>query len=67
MSAAQITLLAEFDDLASNSENPDVQLIIRATRLHAEVLNARLAALEEQAEMKNSCAGTYRSLASVRS
>ncbi|MFM0140876.1 hypothetical protein [Caballeronia grimmiae] len=60
MSTEQITkLLAEFDDLASNSENPDVQFIIRAIRLHAEVLDTRLAALEEQAEMKNLCASTY--------
>lgn len=52
-------LLAEIDDLALNSENPDVQFLIRAIRLHAEVLNTRLAALEEQAAMKHSCASTY--------
>ncbi|AWV01905.1 hypothetical protein DM992_20625 [Burkholderia sp. JP2-270] len=37
---------AEFDDLASKSENEDVQFLIRAIKLHAELMNARLAALE---------------------
>jgi hypothetical protein len=60
MSTEQVTeLWAEFDELASNSENPDVQFVIRAIRLHAEVLNNRLAALEEQADRKYSCANTY--------
>jgi len=60
MSTEQLSKLwAEFDELASNSENPDVQFLIRAIRLHAEVLNIRLAALEEQAEMKYSCVSTY--------
>jgi hypothetical protein len=60
MSTEQVTKLwAEFDELASNSENPDVQFVIRAIRLHAEVLNNRLAALEEQADRKYSCANTY--------
>ncbi|KVF79234.1 hypothetical protein QZM18_06650 [Burkholderia diffusa] len=39
-------LWAEFDDLASKSENEDVQFLIRAIKLHAELMNARLAALE---------------------
>ncbi|MFA8356964.1 hypothetical protein ACEPT7_03590 [Burkholderia ubonensis] len=39
-------LWAEFDDLASKSENEDVQFLIRAIKLHAELVNARLAALE---------------------
>ncbi|KXV03681.1 hypothetical protein CR51_16545 [Caballeronia megalochromosomata] len=60
MSTEQVTKLwAEFDELASNSENPDVQFLIRAIRLHATVLNIRLAALEEQAEMRYSGANTY--------
>jgi hypothetical protein len=37
---------AEFDDLASKSENEDIQFLIRAIRLHAEVVNSRLGALE---------------------
>jgi hypothetical protein len=37
---------AEFDDLASKSENEDVQFLIRAIKLHAELMNARLGALE---------------------
>ncbi|MBR8062324.1 hypothetical protein KDX32_04365 [Burkholderia ambifaria] len=39
-------LWAEFDDLASKSENADVQFLIRAIKLHAELVDARLAALE---------------------
>lgn len=39
-------LWAEFDDLASKSENEDVQFLIRAMKLHAELVNIRLAALE---------------------
>ncbi|KVR93143.1 MULTISPECIES: hypothetical protein [Burkholderia] len=39
-------LWAEFDDLASKSENEDVQFLIRAIKLHAELMNARLGALE---------------------
>ncbi|MCU9956060.1 hypothetical protein OEJ37_22105 [Burkholderia sp. BKH01] len=39
-------LWAEFDDLASKSENADVQFLIRAIKLHAELMDARLAALE---------------------
>ncbi|MGA7814860.1 hypothetical protein [Caballeronia sp.] len=42
-------LLAEFDDLASKSENEDVQFLIRAIKLHAEVINSRLSALEATA------------------
>lgn len=54
MSAEQLTKLwAEFDDLASKSENADVQFLIRAIKLHAEVVNFRLAALETQAGMKH--------------
>lgn len=39
-------LWAEFDDLASKSESEDVQFVIRAIKLHAEVMDSRLAALE---------------------
>jgi hypothetical protein len=39
-------LWAEFDDLASKSENEDVQFLIKAIKLHAEVVNSRLGALE---------------------
>jgi hypothetical protein len=54
MSAEQVTnLWAEFDDLASKSENTDVQFLIRAIKLHAKVVNIRLAALEAQAGMKH--------------
>jgi hypothetical protein len=42
-------LWAKFDDLASKSENEDVQFLIRAIKLHAEVLNSRLSALEATA------------------
>ncbi|WP_176016595.1 hypothetical protein [Burkholderia sp. BCC0398] len=41
-------LWTEFDDLASKSENEDVQFLIRAIKLHAELVNVRLAALEAQ-------------------
>jgi hypothetical protein len=37
---------AEFDDLASKSENEDVQFLTRAIKLHAEVVNSRLGALK---------------------
>ncbi|MBY4868537.1 MULTISPECIES: hypothetical protein [Burkholderia] len=47
MSAERIKeMWAEFDDLASKSENEDVQFLIRAIKLHAELMNARLAALD---------------------
>ena len=47
MSAEAIRKLwAEFDDLAYKSENEDVQFLIRAIKLHAEVTNIRLGALE---------------------
>ena len=50
MSAEDVRKLwAEFDDLASKSENEDVQFLIRAIKLHAEVMNSRLAALEMMA------------------
>lgn len=39
-------LWAEFDDIASKSENEDVQSIVRAIKLHAEVMSLRLGALE---------------------
>ena len=42
-------LWADFDDLASKSENEDVQFLIRAIKLHAEVMNSRLSALEAAA------------------
>jgi hypothetical protein len=54
MNTEQVTKLwAEFDDLASKSENADVQFLIRAIKLHAEVVDLRLAALEAQAGMKH--------------
>jgi hypothetical protein len=39
-------LLAEFDDLASKSENPDVQSLIQAMKLHAQLMNIHFTALE---------------------
>ena len=52
MSAEAVRKLwAEFDDLASKSENEDVQFLIRAIKLHAEVMNVRLSALEALAGM----------------
>jgi hypothetical protein len=52
MSAEAVKKLwAEFDDLASKSQNEDVQFLIRAMKLHAEVMNARLTALEALANM----------------
>ncbi|AIO69116.1 hypothetical protein [Burkholderia oklahomensis] len=47
MNAETVTnLLAEFDDLASKSENQDVQSLIRAMKLHAQLMNVHLAKLE---------------------
>ncbi|AJG22994.1 hypothetical protein [Cupriavidus basilensis] len=43
---AEKKLWAEFDDIASKSENEDVQSIVRAIKLHAEVMSLRLGALE---------------------
>ncbi|MFM0593709.1 MULTISPECIES: hypothetical protein [Paraburkholderia] len=40
-------LLSDFDDLASKSEDANVQFLIRAIKLHAELADARLAALEQ--------------------
>ena len=42
-------LWARFDDLASKSENEDVQFMIKAIKLHAEVVSSRLSALEATA------------------
>ncbi|WP_228883568.1 hypothetical protein [Paraburkholderia saeva] len=42
-------LWAKFDDLASKSENEDVQFMIKAIKLHAEVVSSRLSALEATA------------------
>lgn len=39
-------LLEELDDLTSKSENQDIQFLIRAIKLHAEVMDSRLSALE---------------------
>ncbi|MCP3022688.1 hypothetical protein [Cupriavidus basilensis] len=39
-------LWEEFDDLASKSENEDIQFLIRAIKLHAEVMNSHFSALE---------------------
>jgi hypothetical protein len=50
MSAEDVRKLwAEFDDLASKSENEDVQFLIKAIKLHAEVMNSRFDALEMMA------------------
>ena len=58
MSAEQVEkLLAEFDDLASKSENVDVQSLIRAIKLHAQVVSTRLAALEIQAGLNHESNG----------
>jgi hypothetical protein len=40
-------ILAAFDDLASKSEDANVQFVIRAIKLHAELTNARLVSLEQ--------------------
>lgn len=40
-------LLSEFDDLASKSDDINVQFLIRAMKLHAELMNSRLGALEQ--------------------
>jgi hypothetical protein len=40
-------LLSEFDDLASKSDDVNVQFLIRAMKLHAELMNSRLGALEQ--------------------
>ncbi len=40
---------AKFDDLASKSENEDIQFLIKAIKLHAEVVSSRLGALEATA------------------
>lgn len=40
-------LLSDLDDLASKSEDVNVQFLIRAIKLHAELTNSRLAALEQ--------------------
>jgi hypothetical protein len=44
-------LWAEFDDLASKSESEDVQFLIRAIKLHAKVMDSRLAAIEATANV----------------
>lgn len=46
---AEKKLWAEFDDIASKSENEDVQSIVRAIKLHAQVMSLRLGALEANA------------------
>jgi hypothetical protein len=40
-------LLANFDDLASKTDDVNVQFLIRAIKLHAELTNARIADLEQ--------------------
>ncbi|CAN7475246.1 hypothetical protein LJR029_000794 [Caballeronia sp. LjRoot29] len=40
-------ILSEFDDLASKSDDINVQALIRAMKLHAELTNARLLSLEQ--------------------
>ncbi|SDI33803.1 hypothetical protein [Paraburkholderia phenazinium] len=40
-------VFSEFDDLASKSEDANVQFLIRAMKLHAELTNARLVSLEQ--------------------
>jgi hypothetical protein len=39
-------IFAHFDDLASKCEDVNVQFLIRAIKLHAELMNARLADVE---------------------
>ncbi len=46
---AEKKLWAEFDDIASKSENEDVQSIVKAIKLHAQVMSLRLGALEANA------------------
>jgi hypothetical protein len=40
-------LFARFDDLASKSDDVNVQFLIQAIKLHAELADARLASLEQ--------------------
>jgi hypothetical protein len=40
-------LLASFDDLASKADDVNVQSLIRAIKLHAELTDARIADLEQ--------------------
>lgn len=40
-------ILAKFDDLASKSEDVNVQFLIQAIKLHAELTNSKLANLEQ--------------------
>lgn len=40
-------IFSEFDDLASKSEDANVQFLIRAIKLHAELTDARLVALNQ--------------------
>ncbi|WP_168787720.1 hypothetical protein [Paraburkholderia aromaticivorans] len=40
-------LLASFDDLASKADDVNVQFLIRAIKLHAELTDARIADLEQ--------------------
>lgn len=40
-------LLANFDDLASKTEDVNVQFLIRAIKLHAELTDAKIADLEQ--------------------
>lgn len=48
MSATTVSKpLSEFDDLASKSDDINVQALIRAMKLHAELTNLRLGALEQ--------------------
>jgi hypothetical protein len=40
-------LLANFDDLASKTDDVSVQFLIRAIKLHAELTDARIADLKQ--------------------
>jgi hypothetical protein len=40
-------IFSEFGDLTSKSEDANVQFLIRAIKLHAELTNARLVSLEQ--------------------
>ncbi|WP_165904529.1 hypothetical protein [Paraburkholderia hospita] len=40
-------LLANFDDLASKTDDVNIQFLIRAIKLHAELTDARIGDLEQ--------------------
>ncbi|AIP34181.1 hypothetical protein DR64_7907 [Paraburkholderia xenovorans LB400] len=54
-------IFAEFDDFASKSEDVNVQFLIQAMKLHAEITNSRLADIEQALlALRNSSSATQR-------